>query len=82
MMKLRIVECVFPDSATYYITQRKVLGLFWVNFNWDVTYIDKVPMDYKSYDEALDAIKAKLQNNVKRHRNFYYVDVKELLTDA
>lgn len=81
-MKLRIVECIFPDSGTYYITQRKVLGLFWVTFNWDITYTDKVPMDYKSYDEALNAIKVKLQNIVKKQRNYYYISHKELSTDA
>ena len=84
-MELRIVKCIFPQSETYYITQRKIFGLFWVTFNWQwcsVTCIDKVAIDYKSYRKALKAIKNNLNNNLKKRKKYYYIDSKELLTNA
>lgn len=78
--KYRIVE-YYKNGATYFYTQIKKWNLFWLTFNWKwcpVTAVDKMPIAYKTYEQAYSALCSKvtfeLENKNRKRKSYYYID--------
>ena len=75
-MKIRIVEHTFVNRDTYYTVERKVLGLFWVNFLYQYY---NIPSRFDNYDSALKGVKEKVSNSSNGVKKYFYISREELV---
>lgn len=79
MAKYRIVEHKNEPYNPFFYTQVKVLGIFWKDFNKEFcpSYV-MATCYYDTYDEALEALKEKLNIKGRKQKFYYYVDINEI----
>ena len=78
-MRYRIVEVNEPGQETYYLTQKRILGIFWISMHSECymsgSEMRSDPKRFGTYKSAEEALREEVTTYGKVVRIFHCVDV-------